>query len=240
MANLTYSKATLICMAILVSMSLSAHSADSQSIENQPLEVIHSQAMEFLKQKIDQKIHKPQIHLKKLSPRIRLPLCQTPLQVHDRTPNKIAGRITLGVKCTSPAWQIFLSATIDGEVPAVISTQGILKQAVIKAEDVEQIYVNYKKVGDDSLISTEKAIGMRAKKAIGPNEILTIRDLQPPYWVFKQHPVNLISKIGTVEVKTKGIALNDAVEGEQVQVENSTTGKTVRGIVIAPNTVLVP
>ncbi|MDG6777591.1 flagellar basal body P-ring formation chaperone FlgA [Thiomicrorhabdus sp. zzn3] len=229
-----------MCMAILAFMPLPALSTTSPSPEHQPLEAIHSQALEFLKQKVDQKLHNPKIHLKKLSSRIRLPRCETPLQIHDRTPNKIAGRVTLGIKCKNPAWQTFLSATIEGELAAVISTQGILKQAVIKPEDVKQVYVNYKKVGDDSLISAEKAIGMRAKKAIGPNEILTIRDLQPPYWVFKKHPVNLISKIGTVEVKTKGVALSDAVEGEQVQVENSATGKTVRGIVIAPNTVLVP
>jgi flagella basal body P-ring formation protein FlgA len=212
----------------------------AQPNEFQSLEVIYNQVLDFLKQKTDQKLYDPQIHVKKLSQRIRLPQCKTDLEIIDRNPTKYAGRVTVGVKCNSPAWQTYISATIDGKLPVVITTQGILKLAVIKAEDVKLILVSYKKAGSDSLISTETAIGMRAKKAIGPNEILSIRDLQPPYWVFKKQMVTIVSKIGGIEVRTKGIALQDGVENEQVEVKNASSQKTLKGIVIAPNTVYVP
>ncbi|MDG6773381.1 flagellar basal body P-ring formation chaperone FlgA [Thiomicrorhabdus sp. ZW0627] len=196
--------------------------------------------MDYIKQKTDQKLYDPQIHLKKLSQRIKLPKCGKPIEISDRNPTKYTGRITIGVKCNAPSWQIYVSATIEGKLPVVITTQGILKQAVIKPEDVKRILVPYKKASSNSLISTETAIGMRAKKAIGPNEILSIRDLQPPYLVFKKQTVTIVSKIGGIEVKTKGTALQDGVERQQIEVENNSSKKTVKGIVIAPNTVYVP
>lgn len=204
------------------------------------MDSLHLQAMEFLKQKVDQKLIDPQIQLKKLNPRIQLPRCTGDIEISDRTPTKIAGRATLGIKCHNPAWQTFISAHIDGKLPVVISTQGILKQAVIKSGDVKLEAVHYKKVPTDALISVEKAIGMRAKKAISPNKVLTLRTLQPPYWVLKKQNVSILTKIGSIEVRTKGIALENGVEHQQVDIKNISSQKTVTGIVIAPNTVMVP
>jgi len=230
----------LFWVALLAQSFAFAGNTQPQTEESQSLEIIHEQAMSFLKQKVDQKLIEPKIQLKKLNQRLRLPQCQSALEIVDRSQGKYTGRVTLGVKCHSPSWQTFVTAKIDGKLPVVVSTQGILKQAVIKPEDVKLTYLHYKKVPNDHLISAEKAIGMRAKKAIAPNEVLIIRDLQPPYWVLKKHNVTLITQIGGIEVKTKGVALQSAVERQQVEVENSASKKVVKGIVIAPNTVLVP
>lgn len=214
--------------------------ADDSGSQYASLEAIYEQAAVFLKQKVDQKLQDPVIDIKTFTTPLKLPACEIPVEIQDRNPTKYAGRMTLGIKCSQPAWQFFLTATVDGKLPAVIATQGILKEAVIRNNDVQKVYLPYKKVPADSLISVEKVIGMRAKKAIAPNDIIIIRDLQPPYWVLKKQAVTLISKIGHIEVKTKGMALEDGVENQQVEVENNNSKKKIKGIVIAPNTVLIP
>ena len=72
------------------------------------------------------------------------------------------------------------------------------------------------------------------------NRVLKVRDLQPPYLVFKNKNVTLVSKIGDIEVKTKGKSLKNGVKGQQVPVENLSSKKILNGIVIAPNKILIP
>lgn len=227
---------------LLVSGFLACPPSTLANAESQyaALDAIYEQAAEYLKQKVDQKLHNPVIEIKTFSTPLKLPACQVPVEISDRNPTKYAGRLTLGIKCSQPAWTFYLSANVEGELPAVIATQGILKEAVIKPADVKMVFLPYKKVPADSLISTDKVVGMRAKKAIPPNDIIAIRDLQPPYWVFAKQSITLVSRIGSIEVRTKGTALEDGVENQQVEVENNSSKKRIKGIVIAPNTVLIP
>jgi flagella basal body P-ring formation protein FlgA len=206
----------------------------------QNINSIHKLVTSHVKQKIDQKIYEPTIKLRKLSSRLKLPHCSEPLQMNDRSPNSYAGRMTISVSCQNPKWRVFVPATVNGKQFAVISTKGILKRAVIKKDDLKQVLVPYKNIPAGSMNDLTKAIGMRTKKAIAPNQIIKIRDLQPPFWVFKNQQINLITRIGSIEVKTIGVALANGVVNEQVPVKNSSSDKVVKGIVIAPNAVLVP
>ncbi|WP_127470430.1 flagellar basal body P-ring formation chaperone FlgA [Thiomicrorhabdus aquaedulcis] len=206
----------------------------------QSIESIHDQVLEYVKQKTDQHIYEAEITLKKLSPTLQLPLCTQPLELVDRNPSDYAGRMTIGVNCAQPMWKVFVPAVVDGKLPAIMTTQAIAKQAVIKPDDVEQVLTHYKNVQKGSLINLENAVGMRTKKAIGPRSVLNINDLQPPFWVFKNQQINIITYIGTIEVQTNGTALNDAVEQQPVEVKNGTSEIIIKGIVIAPNTVLIP
>lgn len=206
----------------------------------QSTETIHNLVENYIKQKVYQQLFEPVIHIRKLSNNLQLAACQTELELKDNRHDRIAGRMTIRVQCHQPKWQVFVPATVDGKLPLVVSAKAILKRAVIKEDDVTQILVSYNRVPIGALVKTDKAIGMRTKRAIGPNQPIKVRDLDPPYWVFKNKEVNVITKIGEVEVKTKAIALKSGVQDEQVPVKNITSKKVVNGIVIAPNTVIVP
>lgn len=210
------------------------------STSHQSLDEIHNLVSEDIKQKIGQQIYEPTIQLRKLSPTLELPQCQQPLELKDRSSGEAIGRMTYSVSCHLPNWRVFVPAVVDGKLAVIMTAQGILKKAVIKSEDLKRVILPYKQVRRGSVINLDTAIGMRTKKSISANSILRIRDLQPPYWVFKKQQVTLITNIGSIQVKTKGIALQSAVERQQVSVKNSTSGRVVKGIVIAPNTVSVP
>lgn len=212
----------------------------AQTAVYQELDKIHQVVLEYIKQKIDQQLLEPEIKLRKLSKGIQLPSCQMPLELIDSRTEKIAGRMTIRVMCPSPKWQVFVPATVDGKKAVIKTAKAIIKRAVITREDVKQVLISYKKIPSGSLVDINKAIGMRAKRAMGANKIIKARNLQPPYWVFKNKEVTIITKIGDIEVKTKGKALKSGVDNEQVPVENLKSKKIINGIVIAPNTVLIP
>ncbi len=227
----------------LLTASNLAAANNTQNVETseyQSIEKIHQLVENHVKQKIDQQLFEPEIQLRKLPHDLQLPNCQSALELIDNRIEKTAGRMTIRVLCPQPKWQVFVPVNVEGKKPLVVSAKAILKRAVITEEDVKQEYVSYKQIPTGSLVDINKAIGMRTKRAIGANQPIKVRDLQPPFWVFKNKEVNIITKIGDIEVKTKGIALKNGVVDEQVPVKNSSSEKIINGIVIAPNTVLVP
>lgn len=238
----------LVIVANMLLVSSPATANQTANIETQQtktqsyqsLDEIHQLVTKHVKQKIDQKIFDPKIQLRKLSPKLRIPQCQTSLQLIDKDLENTVGRMTISVHCRQPKWRVYVPVTVEGNIPVIISTHGILKHAVIKAEDVRETLLNYKNVPSGAMININKVIGMRAKRSIGPNNVIKINNLQPQYWVFKNKQVDIITRIGGIEVKTRGTALSDAVADEQVKVQNNTSEKVIKGIVIAPNKVLVP
>jgi len=201
---------------------------------------IYVLATEYLKQKTDQKIVEASWELKKFSAQLRLPQCRQPLLLKDRNPNTFAGRMTLSVSCAQPTWRVFVPVVVTGKLPVIISTKGIPKQAVIKEAHIRKVFLSYKRVPKGHLVNINTAIGMRAIRAIPPNKVLRIKDLQPSYWVMKKQQVTIITRIGGIEVKALGVALKNGVEQEHIPVKNLSSQKTIKGIVIAPNTVLIP
>lgn len=227
-----------LCLALFFSPLLKA--APDSEHDIQPMQVLYDMVLEHLKQKTDQKLHNPTFDIREFSDRLKLQRCEAPLELEDKSPEKAAGRMTFKVECPQPSWKIFVTATVDGELPVVIATKGILKEAVIQPGDVKQILQPYQQVRRGALIDPGRAIGMRAKRAIAPNTTLTVRHLQPPYMVFEKNNVTIITYIGNIQVESVGVALEDAVLHEQVPVRNLSSDKIVKGIVVAPNTVEVP
>lgn len=222
-------------------LSLSIQAQDAIVLSGyQSLNEIHNLVTEHVKQKIDQKIFEPIIHIRKLSSNLKLSACQEPISLLDRNPTNYVGRMTISVVCKNPNWRVFVPTTVDGKLPVVMTTKAILKGAVINHSDLKLTFLPYRKVPKARLISIDTAIGMRTKKSLGANTALRVKDLQPPFWVFENQYVTLISRIGGIEVKMKGRALSSGVEHQQVSVKNTSSQKTVKGIVIAPNTVLIP
>lgn len=205
-----------------------------------PHKTLYNLLFEHLKQKTDQKLFNTQIKIHKISKYLKLKVCKAPVQVTEQDPLKIAGRITSKLSCEQPKWKIYISSTITGDLPVIVSTHTLLKNIIIGPKDAVQKLVPYQKVRSNVMTNLSSVIGNRTKRAIGPNKILTIRMIQPPYWVFKHQLVNIKTSLGSITITTKGTALKSGVNREQIPVINNHSKKIIKGIVIAPNTVWVP
>lgn len=235
---LNFALLNLLC-SLLFFLITPSHADDSIQTFQSPKK-LNEIVLEHLKQKVDQKLNSPVISINPISKRLRLARCETPIQLQDKSPEKITGRVTIRLSCSKPAWKLFVTANIDGKLPVIVSTNGILKQTVIQKTDIKRIYLPYKKVRRGSMQSLEKVIGMRAKKSIGPNKVISINFLQPPYLVFKNQPINIVSHIGKLKVEMAGVALQSGTKQQQISFKNNSSNRVLKGIVIAPNTVWVP
>lgn len=222
-------------LGVLSTVAQGATAQDRQSLEE-----IHQLVLQYLKQKVDQNISEAKFEIRPLSKRLRLQACQTPLELDDRQPNKNVGRMTIGVSCNSPTWKIYVPASISGKVPVIYTNNAIIKGQTIEKEDIRSDLISHNQLPHGAIIKKDSVLGMRTKRSIRADSIIRVQYLEPPYWVFKNRQVTLITRIGNIEVKSYGICQKDGVKGEQVPVINSNSNKTVRGIVVAPNTVLIP
>lgn len=212
----------------------------SYTAQYQPRQHLHELALNHLKQKTAQKLKNKKIIINPISKKLRLAICKQPIQVEDKSPLKLYGRMTIKLQCPLPSWKIFVTAKVEGELPVIIAKHGITKQTLIAKNDITVNYVPYKKLKRGAMTSLESVIGMRSKKSIYPNAIITINMLQPPYLVFKNQPITIVSYIGNLKVTTKGTALASGTKQQQISFRNNKSKKTLKGIVIAPNTVWVP
>lgn len=230
----------LTALALCLFLTITSAHAEMTEPDSQPLDALYEMVLKYLKQKSDQKIYNPQFNIQEFGDRLRLPRCETPPEIEDRAPAKYYGRMTIRLICPQPEWKIYVTANVEGDLPVIVTTKGILKEAVIGEEDVEKRFIPYQKHRRGALLNIDEAIGMRAKKGIGPHTILTVRMLEPPYWVFKNNRVTLVTYVGNLKVESFGTALEDGVKNQQIAVKNASSEKIVKGIVIAPNVVAIP
>lgn len=209
---------------------------DLQAVKQQLYQLYHQKAQQQYMRDI-------QIQINPFNPRLKFSQCQLPVQFEDKQLQrhaKIAGRHTVKIFCQDPKWKFYATVIINGTLPAIISTQGIMKNAVITESMVQQIWQNAQRVNPRRLIHLKTVIGMRAKRPIPPQKVLTIKDVVPPYLVKAKNEVEIMTKLGAISIKAKGTALKSGVYGEQIPVKNNRSGRVVKGIVIGRNLVEVP
>ncbi len=234
---ISYSLLTLLFMSIY-SLSFAKNSNPVYSAQSQ--QALHDMVLEHLKQKTAQKMKNRKISINPISKRIALHACNTGISLEDKSSDKFWGRMTIKLECPKPKWKIYVTAEVTGDLSVIVATQGILKQSVITGSDIKLVHLPYKRVHRWSMRDLDAVIGMRSKKNIGPDSIITINMLQPPYLVFKNQPITILSYIGNLKVTSKGIALKSGTKKQQIPFRNSSSERILKGIVIAPNIVWVP
>ena len=225
-------------LALFTPFSL-AVASDTQAFES-----IKQQLMQVYLQKAQQQnLHDIKITIRPFSPSLKLPRCKQPILFEDKQlqdPAKFAGRHTVKISCQTPKWKFYASIIIHGTLPAIISTQGIIKNAVITEGMVKQVWQDARRVNSRRLIHLKTVIGMRAKRPIPPGKVLTVNDVIPPYLVKAKNEVTIMTKLGSLSISTKGIALKNGVYGEQIPVKNRRSGKIINAIVTGRDLVEVP
>jgi flagella basal body P-ring formation protein FlgA len=171
-----------------------------------------------------------------LDPRITIKPCLSALEAN--IPENHNGRnVNVKINCNDPTpWYLFIPARIQVVVPVVVAKSIISKGSRVDASNVIIEYRDTLRIRGEILDDTKIVIGTRAKRKISAGAILTRNNI---CFVCKGSHVTLIAKSGTLMIKTSGIALKDGALGEQIQVENDSSGRTVTGRVSAINKVVI-
>ena len=199
------------------------------------------QLQDFVEQFIKNNIALPTqgkmtVSVSSLDPRIIIKPCLSSL-IANIPENHNGRNVNVKINCNDPTpWYLFIPVRIQVVVPIVVAKSIINKGSRVDASNVIIEYRDTLRIRGEILDDTKIVIGTRAKRKISAGAILTRKNI---CFVCKGSHVTLIAKSGTLRIKTSGIALKDGALGEQIQVENDSSGRMVTGRVSAINKVVI-
>jgi flagella basal body P-ring formation protein FlgA len=137
-----------------------------------------------------------------------------------------AGRERFVLSFSTAKGQVQMPLFVDvtpPPMPAVVAIRPIGRGEIVKAADIElrTIDANTKSAGQHVVAdSVERLLGMEARQAIQPGEIVYTDSVQPRIVVRRGDMITVVSQSGGIRVRTTGRATQDAAKGELVQVES--------------------
>ncbi len=180
------------------------------------------------------------IDIGSVDPRLRLKKCPSPLDLEQLGNKGLSGKVNIRVRCNEASWGIFIPVDIQIFEPVVVSRATLPRGSVISRQlltmrEVESSSLNYSYFRDINQVA-----GTEATKPIQANSVIFTNMVKAAVAIRKGDEVIIKAQVGSLNVRIKGLALQDGALGEQIQVRNVQSRRIIRATVTGPGNVLVP
>lgn len=179
---------------------------------------------------------KVRIKVEDIDRRTVLPAC-TPLEAFLPSGSQLTGKTSIGVRCNAkPGWSIFVQANIRVSADMLVANRPLAQNTVLSANDFS---LQNGELGQPGiLIDPAQAIGKTLKFGIGAGQVLRQNMLRAPYVVTQGQAAEVRVLGRDFSVRASGQALNNAAEGQHVQVRMD-SGRVIGGTAAADGIVEV-
>lgn len=163
-----------------------------------------------------------------IDPGLRMPECVDGLSAH------VGHRGVAEVSCSGPmAWKLFVPVKVSRMGDTLVLVRPLASGQSVTADLLRVETRDQAGLAAGALERPEQAIGRIAARPLAAGSALSASDLRSPRLVRRGDQVTLIARRGGLEVRSQGRALGEAGEAEQVNVENLSSRRQVRGVVNA-------
>lgn len=240
-ANILRLLVTVSLFAGLLPALAYAAASGNKAVQYQSLASLQETARDFLQAQIPLDTGNTQeIHLGRLDSRLRLIRCEMPLQAFVPAGSRLQGKLTVGVQCPGKKpWTVYIPANIRifGEVLTTarpISRGDTITRAdiIARRQEISKLTRGYYRQADD-------VIGKLAARSLPAGTPLSPRMLKARLLVRRGDDVTILADTGSLQVRSKGKALQNAALGERITVRNTRSKRIVEGIAIRAGTVQV-
>ncbi|HEY8084211.1 MAG TPA: flagellar basal body P-ring formation chaperone FlgA [Methylophilaceae bacterium] len=202
--------------------------ATADAIEWQSLEAVQSAATAFVQERTANIDGDVSINAVAPDKRVKVPSCDH-LQTSLPSGNRLWGRTSVKVSCSSPRWALYVPVTIKVTGKALVATRSIGSGQVIADQDVEVQVLDLTPYPIGVFTRPEQAIGKTTASNIAAGNPLRAEVLRAQLAVRQGQHVVVMAKGGNFKVTSEGIAMNNAAVGQIVGVK-TTSGQMVKGI----------
>jgi flagellar basal body P-ring formation protein FlgA len=166
----------------------------------------------------------------------RLPPCSA-LEAYTPNGARMSGRTTVGVRCLGPSsWNILVQVHITVTGHYVTTTRSLLAGQTLQPEDIQLVSGDLSSVPTGVVTDLRGAIGKTVRNPLGAGQPLRSDQLISPLVIRQGQSVKVISRGSGFAVSSEGKAINNAAEGQVVQIRMN-SGQTVSGIAQVDGTV---
>ena len=228
-------KTNTFIISLIAIVSIGALSAS----ELQPLEDIRKAAETFATNRTSTDKDRV-IEVGYLDPRLRLPLCNQPLATDQLGQQFNTPNITVTIKCNSPnPWSIHIPIKIS--VFSAVSTisRPLPRGTAIQLSDLQLERRETSQLRNGYFESTDSIVGRVLKRSLPKGAVITPSNLEQNRIITRGSKVTIIARNNSITVKMSGKALDDAIEGGIVKVENLSSKRIIEAVALRPSVVEV-
>jgi flagella basal body P-ring formation protein FlgA len=144
--------------------------------------------------------------------------------------SQLMGRVSVGVRCLDAnGWSIYIPVQIKLNRNLIISSRALSMGQIIHEEDIARLTSDINQAG--LITDARLVIGKVLRYSVAAGYVLREDMLRAPYSVKQGQSVQLTVQGNGFKLSSSGVALNNAGEGETVQIR-TTTGRNVSGIAV--------
>lgn len=175
-----------------------------------------------------------------LDDRLSMDPCPNPLTVSFSGDPEKTVRNTLLVSCEgNRPWRLFLNSTIEIKTEGWVTRHPISRGTVLDKSMLEPRPVTINEQRQGSYQDPKHMIGMEARRNINAGVPLTPQLLVTPDAVSRGERVIISAGNSTFAIETRGEALHSGKVGDQISVRNESSGRRIRGRIVAPGRVSI-
>jgi flagella basal body P-ring formation protein FlgA len=209
-----------------------ASSAWAQTTALQPLDDLRRSAETFLTERLRGNENSgaiPRVTAGALDSRLRLQRCSGGLQGIMPASPQVSSRMTVGLRCASPAWTVYVPMTVETELKVLVMRQAAARSSSPVADDVELQLRRVPGIATGYLTHPDQLAGRHLKVAVSPGTALSTDLLAADILIKRGQRVTLIAAVGGIEVRAQGEAVANATAEGRVRVLNLSSRKIVEG-----------
>jgi flagella basal body P-ring formation protein FlgA len=210
---------------LLTTLCLPAVSAWAQS----PATQVRQAVEDYVRRQIQGFPGKASYRIAPLDARTRLARCDAlePFQPAGASP---WGKTTVGVRCLGPAsWTLYVQVRISVEARYLVAARSLAAGQIVGENDFVARNGDLGTLPATVLMDAGQALGRTVRIGIAAGQPLRSDQLTAPWAVQQGQKVKIVSRGAGFSVSNEGKALNNAQEGQLVQVRTP-SGQTVGGI----------
>jgi len=246
-----------ILIALCAALTTTTVAGAGQAISVQPLAALEAAAEAALRERLAG-ARAVQIEVTPVDERLRLALCDAPLQASIAGSGPVLGRQSVEVACAGTAgWRVRVTATASESAEVWTLARPVRRGESLSRDVVrrEQIRLGTRdaralRVGrsgdeivrvdpDDPDASLEPLLGRVFSRGAGAGRLLDRRALDAPVLVERGRQVRMSYRARGVSIDAVGTALADGRLGERIRVKNDVTGVAVDATVASSNEVTI-
>lgn len=198
------------------------------------LENIRHTAEEFVLSKISPDDHQDEkvvVQARNLDRRLTLPACSIALESYFPSSDKLDGNLSVGVECKGELpWKVFVGVLVERFGNVLVTNQSLPRGHLLAANDFRFQETNLTRLPTGYVQDPNQLIGLELRRNLSADQPMLFTYTQQPILIKRGEEVQIVATTGSIEVYSKGKAMQNASLGESISVKATNSGRVVEAV----------
>ncbi|SBS25576.1 flagellar basal body P-ring biosynthesis protein FlgA [Marinomonas aquimarina] len=167
-----------------------------------------------------------------------LPQCHQAISIENQRPEAV-NRTSYALSCEDPVWKSYVPVEQSILIEGIKAITPISRGERITKQNTDIGEIDLATLRGHLYTSANPPYGLVASRNIRINHYITDQVTELPDLIKKGSNVLITAQSNSIVVRMNGVALEDGVKGEQIRVQNVSSGRIVYGKVVSDGEVLV-